>query len=390
MLVFMACNGNATRKYSVQNNHDFDTKNSSVVIPYSSNEFPTYFNIVDQDGQKIPYQLDDLNNDGIAEELFLQLSIPANSTTTLTVQETEKRPKFAHKTDVTMKVRNQKDLDNMQVSDDFESVNSYTEPSDLKPDNGLIFLEGPGWESDLVGYRIYFDDRNRIDIFGKSTTELALSKIKESYHERRSWGADILKVGSSLGIGTPALYKDGTFHVLEKTGTKKLEILTEGPLRSIFRITYPDWEVDNLKADAELIFEIHANHRYTNLTINTDFDDLEFATGLVTHPAIASLVEKTNSDFAYGYTWGQQTDQDETLGMAVLIPNKYNPSYKGEILETYTFSFNTMNSSASYSFLGAWELEPSNVRISNSSDFETYIEQVGKQWINPLTIIKNN
>ncbi len=73
-----------------------------------------------------------------------------------------------------------------------------------------IQFEGPGWESDKIGYRIYLDWRNAIDIFGKKTDAMVLHNVGldgfDSYHEMQDWGVDILKVGSALGIGTLAFW----------------------------------------------------------------------------------------------------------------------------------------------------------------------------------------
>ena len=69
-----------------------------------------------------------------------------------------------------------------------------------------IQFEGPGWESDKIGYRLYLDWRNATDIFGKKTHKLVLDGVGldgfDSYHEVSDWGVDVLKVGSSLGIGS--------------------------------------------------------------------------------------------------------------------------------------------------------------------------------------------
>lgn len=388
VLTLLSCGQNSNLEYVIENTNDFATEYASLTIPFNVNDFPTYFKIVDENENEIPYQLDDIDQDGAAEILFLQISLDANSSSTISVVETESTPDYVAKSDITIKVRDQKDPDNMQVSDDFKSVDQYTETFDFKQDNGLIFLEGPGWESDLVGYRLYFDDRNRIDIFGKSTNELALNDISETYHERRAWGADILKVSSSLGIGTPALFVDNKFFTIENTGTKSMKIISDGPLRSILEITYPDWEVNSQTSDVLLQLEIHANHRYTELRLKTDLKNAEFATGLVMHPAISEIITEASETYTYGYTWGDQTDQDETLGMAIIIPQRYSPDYKGELQESYVFSLKNSNSDVAYRFLGAWELEPESVRINSETDFVNYVDQIGKQWQAPLKVTK--
>ncbi len=385
---FLACTKTNYSEFLIENLNDFSTEYSSVTIPYSIDDFPTSFVLVDQNGTEIPYQLDDLDQDGEPETLFFQLSLDANSSANISVHETQNKPEFAFNTDITIKVRDKKDPENMQVSSDFQSVQQYTETFDFKQDNGLVFLEGPGWESNLIGYRLYFDDRNRIDIFGKSTTKLALNDISETYHERRAWGADVLKVSSSLGIGTPALFEGNKFYAIEETGTKSMKIISDGPLRSILEISYPEWKIDSQETDVSLELEIHANHRYTELRLDTDLEDVEFATGLVMHPAIQEIVTQNKDTYSYGYTWGKQTDLDETLGMGIIIPQKLNPKYQGELQETYVFSMENVESNISYRFLAAWELEPESVRIEGGTDFEAYINQIAKQWQSPLKVTK--
>ena len=73
-----------------------------------------------------------------------------------------------------------------------------------------IRYEGPGWESNKIGYRLYLDWRNAIDIFGKKTEKIILPQVGQdgfdSYHEMSDWGADILKAGKGIGIGSVDRY----------------------------------------------------------------------------------------------------------------------------------------------------------------------------------------
>ncbi len=375
-------------QFTVSNSNNFDVHKAEVAIDVSNIELPYNFTVKTSDGTEIPYQLDDLNRDGKTDELFFQLDMASNSSTVLTISESKEPTTYPFKTDITLKVRDKKDPDNMQVSNDFKPVRSYSEPFDLKQDNGLIFLEGPGWESNLVGYRFYFDDRNRFDIFGKSTEQMSLSKITENYHERRTWGADILKVSSSFGIGSPGIFKNGSPHLIEQTGTRSAEILADGPLRSILKVNYPDWTFDGETVQGEMIIEIHANHRYTELTLKTNKDNANFITGLVKHPNINTIIKNSTKDYSYGYTWGNQTDLEEILGMALILPGSSNPKYEGDVLNSYAFSMNINKPEVTYRFLAAWELEPENVRINSPEEFENYIQAVAQQWQSPLTVTK--
>lgn len=176
----------------------------------------------------------------------------------------------------------------MQVGDDFEEVDFYSIPADLKQDNGLVFLEGPAWESNLVGYRYYIDDRTRFDIFGKTTNELVLNHVSGDYHEIGDWGADILSVGSSLGMGSPAVLTDTGLRTIDNVEEKFIEIVTDGPLRSIMKTTYMGWSLPDKSVDLIMNLEILAHHRYTKLSIETTSEELlkNLTTGLVKHPTL--------------------------------------------------------------------------------------------------------
>jgi len=63
--------------------------------------------------------------------------------------------------------------------------------------------EGLGWESEQVAFRIYFDKRNAIDLYGKRRPGLYLdlfSTPEYIYHLESPYGRDIFDVGDSIGL----------------------------------------------------------------------------------------------------------------------------------------------------------------------------------------------
>ena len=87
---------------------------------------------------------------------------------------------------------------------EFENVDSLDVPKEHTDHSWYIRYEGPGWENKQVGYRLYLDWRNAIDIFGKKVDTMVLSKVGQdgfdSYHENADWGQDILKAGKSMEL----------------------------------------------------------------------------------------------------------------------------------------------------------------------------------------------
>ena len=116
-----------------------------------------------------------------------------------------------------------------------------------------IRYEGPGWESEKVGYRFYLDWRNATDIFGKTTHDLALHKVGldgfDSYHEMADWGMDILKVGESLGIGSLGCWSKGKAIRMAQTSNVSCSIPVNGPILSMVRTNYSEWATPYAKTD---------------------------------------------------------------------------------------------------------------------------------------------
>ncbi|MCW8850213.1 MAG: DUF4861 domain-containing protein, partial [Melioribacteraceae bacterium] len=107
----------------------------------------------------------------------------------------------------------------------FQNFSKVVVPKIHTDHDALFKYEGPGWESEKVGYRFYLDWRNATDIFGKKTAELVLHKVgindrvakDDSYHEMQEWGMDIFKVGNTLGIGSIGMMYNDSIYMVSKT-----------------------------------------------------------------------------------------------------------------------------------------------------------------------------
>ena len=79
----------------------------------------------------------------------------------------------------------------------FKNVTELKVPAEHTDHSWYIRYEGPGWESNKVGYRLYLDWRNCIDIFGKVTDSIILPKVGQdgfdSYHEKSRLGTRYFK-----------------------------------------------------------------------------------------------------------------------------------------------------------------------------------------------------
>jgi len=156
----------------------------------------------------------------------------------------------------------------------FQDVDSITLPPQVTDHSHFLRYEGPGIESEQVGYRVYLDWRNGFDIFGKVDHNLHLSGVGldgyDSYHELSDWGMDILKVGDAVGVGGYGLWRDGAVQRVSKVGEWSAKIVEDGDLYSAFAIHYKDWNTGDLVTDLEAQMAIVAGSRSVQVTLKTD------------------------------------------------------------------------------------------------------------------------
>ena len=73
------------------------------------------------------------------------------------------------------------------VGGTFTGVRQVTLPAQATDHSEYLRYEGPGIESDRVGYRVYLDWRNGFDIFGKRTAAMVLPTVGlDGYEDRKS------------------------------------------------------------------------------------------------------------------------------------------------------------------------------------------------------------
>lgn len=270
----------------------------------------------------------------------------------------------------------------------FQNVRVLRVPPEHTDHSFFIRYEGPGWESDKIGYRYYLDWRNAIDIFGKKTPEMVLQKVGldgfDSYHEMRDWGMDILKVGESLGIGAIGMWHQGKAHRVAVTDSIRCEIVASGPVYSRLRTVYSGWQVAGGKYDLVSDLSITAGSRLTRHELQISGTPPNLCTGIVTHPE-ARRFTKTAPDGGWGYlaTCGPQSLVNDRLGMAVLFRQKDLVSFESDDYSEVVV-LQPENGKLQYYFLAAWQQEPGG--IQSEPEFMAYLEAVVAKLNHPVMV----
>lgn len=242
-----------------------------------------------------------------------------------------------------------------KLTGDYISIKSYNVPKDFPPQGYYLKFEGPTWENDLVGYRAYVDKRHRFDIFGKKVPHLVLDTVGLDYHIIHDWGADILKVGESFGIGSPAIAIEDKIYFFTDWDNKTVQVNNEND-KSTITFSFKGLSIGETKVNVDQILTLRPGNPYTQSDVIVDGKiegDYKIMTGIVKHPAISASHSMTVKDETILWTYGAQSYHDENLGMAVMSSSEYSP----EIMEdemSYILSMNPKVDKATYYFMADW------------------------------------
>lgn len=191
--------------------------------------------------------------------------------------------------------------------------------------------EGPAWENDKVGFRLYFDERNAKDIFGKTTASMVMDTVgtygdKYYHHYDSTWGMDILKVGTSLGAGGLAIQvkdatgKDTILRLGPNVRETSYELIKDGLYEAVFRLRYKDWKVLDRVYQLDEIISIKKGDYYyqSSVTMKGLKGDEKIVIGMVNFKTEEMMIHNFNGHKVI-FSVDRQTMNDEYLAMAIMV-----------------------------------------------------------------------
>lgn len=325
-------------------------------------------------------------------ELLIEVSLAAAQTKTLTlVGGVKSRADSTKRTQAEIAVRQDgRFVDHKYVGgSDFVNVSQLVCPAEHTDHDDYICYEGPGWESDRVGYRLYLDNRNTIDIFGKKTRQVILQHVGRdsagSYHEMHWWGQDIFKVGDALGVGSLAAFVNGEARRIESADNMRCTIAENGILRSTVQLEFEGWQVDDVRLDVRSELSIAAGSRLTRNMVFTNAAGLSLCTGLIKGEGLQFFTSAAESGQGWQYIalYGLQSLAGDSLGTALF----YSSEDVAEISEdalNHLVIFKAGLDEFFYYFGAAWQGEPDGIK--SGSEFKFYLDEVQRKLNHPLTV----
>ena len=275
---------------------------------------------------EIPSQLDDMNGDTRADELAFVINLPASGKKTLNVTLS------SLKSDKTYPARVYAEM-LFRTSKKNKYAKGYAIYADGASDTyNVQHHHGAAFESELVAYRIYFNEKQTTDLYGKFHKGLELEESQfypTDEQLKRGFGDDVIKVNSSCGAGTLRGW-DGTQSTLIKpVAVRGQRILASGPVRTIVDAEVKGWQYQNKELNMINRYTLYAGHRDAPVDVLFDapLDKEVFCTGVQNITGHADMFSDHNGLVAsWGTDWPVNDTvkyKKETVGLATYIPKKY-------------------------------------------------------------------
>ena len=293
--------------------------------------------VMDAQGVEIPCQLDDLDGDGKYESLSFvvkEIGPKKSNHFTVTLSESGQPRKYEPQVYAEMMLTNKK----IKSSN---KQNLYI--SSLTVDNGtnpywMLHHHGPAFENDMVAYRIYFDERQTVDIYGKYRRALELRDTQfypDSEQKAAGYGDDVLWVGKTFGVGALRGWHNGEMQMLQDVESRTLSVVARGPLRTVVKVVdkgwnarYPDTCTAEERIDMTTYYTLYAGRRDCQVDVffSRDASEIELSTGLVNVKGSKEYSDGKGLRGCWGTDWPVSEKDSvghkrETVGLGICVPS---------------------------------------------------------------------
>jgi unsaturated chondroitin disaccharide hydrolase len=245
-------------------------------------------------------------------------------------------------------------------------------------------FDGLAWESEANAWRIYFDKRNAIDLYGKRRPGLYLEMFggaEYAYSEESPLGRDIYRIGDAIGIGAVAALVDGKVVKVSDVAERNWRIVSAGPVRVIVELSYKGWKVGGRVVNlTSRMTQWAGKHGFEHRITTEGADGLTIVTGVVRHPGLQEKVSapSANDPALWRAWWGPQVVEtgptatavhnlpDENLGLAIIAPGNESHVAPDDALN-FLIQPQVVKGASSWYVLGVWDQENSDNLTVNSN-----------------------
>lgn len=208
-------------------------------------------------------------------------------------------------------------------------------------------LDDFAWENDVIAHRMYgpaLDTEaagksrmisSGIDVWLKNVRYPIINrwylKGHDAYHVNSGEGLDMYDVGTNRGAGGAGVWDGNKIHVSKNWTSWK--ILANGPIRTVFELTYAAWDAAGVQVTETKRFTVDAGRNLDQVESTYTFAgpaELTIAIGLNKTPRNATYATGSDAKTGWISNWatytfplrkdGAKNEGEGSIGIAALLP----------------------------------------------------------------------
>lgn len=385
-----------TKTIKVKLTNPLNVKRSDVPVVVSLRD--VQFNVVDavvkDDDREVSSQIDDLDRNLRNDELAFVIDMEAKGKKTLTVElysdkQTERN--YPRRTYGDMIVRDFK----TKKKNKFPGyIHSLSAPEGVDVFH-LLHHHGADFESELVAYRVYFDERQTYDLYGKYNKQLELQTSQfypDDEQLAAGYGDDVLWAGQTVGLGALRGWDGQKPTMVSPVKSRGQRMVASGPVRTIVELTDEGWQLGGQTFNIRQNVIIYAGHRDCEVQVYQDapVKEVQFATGVI------NLNGKMYSDHKglvgdWGGNWPNGAKDSIAgkpkivVGLAVNVPEKYVISEPANQKDQFLYTLG-MKGSDRLTYNMAFTCDKETFGFKDAKEWFAWMKQWKKELDNPVKV----
>ncbi len=357
------------------------------------------FNVVDAEvksgGREIPSQIDDLDRDLRNDELVFVADFAAKEKKTISVKlysEKQKERNYPRRTYGDMIMRDTK----TKKKNEFRSyIHSLSAPENVDAFH-LLHHHGADFESELTAYRVYFDQRQTYDLYGKKNKQLELEASQFYPTDEQlaaGYGDDVLWAGQTVGLGALRGWNGTKTTMVSPVASRGQRMVVSGPVRTIVELTDDAWQLNGETFNMRQHVIIYAGHRdcEVHAWLDTPAPKAQFATGVINlngevYSNHKGLVGDWGGNWPNGAKDSIAGKPKIVVGLAVSVPQQYVVSEPQSEKDQYIYALSTKGGNY-LTYNMAFTCDKETFGYKTAKEWFAWMKQWRKELDNPLKIV---
>lgn len=385
-----------TKTIKVKLTNPLNVKRSDVPVVVSLRD--VQFDVVDavvKDGDReVSSQIDDLDRNLRNDELAFVIDMEAKGKKTLTVElysdkQTERN--YPRRTYGDMIVRDFKTKKKNKFPGYIHSL-SAQEGVDVFH---LLHHHGADFESELVAYRVYFDERQTYDLYGKYNKQLELQTSQfypDDEQLAAGYGDDVLWAGQTVGLGALRGWDGQKPTMVSPVKSRGQRMVASGPVRTIVELTDEGWQLGGQTFNIRQNVIIYAGHRDCEVQVYQDapVKEVQFATGVINlngkmYSDHKGLVGDWGGNWPNGAKDSIAGNPKIVVGLAVNVPEKYVISEPANQKDQFLYTLG-MKGSDRLTYNMAFTCDKETFGFKDAKEWFAWMKQWKKELENPVKV----